>query len=74
MNGRDFADGQMFASRALVESFGYSYPIPVTSGLPVILPQWATANRERQGAHREPHDYCGRPVLQRMALWRVSGL
>ena len=34
MNGRDFADGQMFASRALVESFGYSYPIPVTSGLP----------------------------------------
>ena len=39
MNGRDFADGQMFASRALVESFGYSYPIPVTSG-PVIRPQF----------------------------------
>jgi hypothetical protein len=36
----------------------------VISGLFVILPQWATANRERQGsADREPHDYCGRPAL-----------
>jgi hypothetical protein len=25
----------------------------ITSGLPVILPQWATANRERQGALTE---------------------
>jgi hypothetical protein len=28
-------------------------PGGITSGLPVILPQWATANRERQGALTE---------------------
>ncbi len=28
-------------------------PTGITSGLPVILPQWATANRERQGALTE---------------------
>jgi hypothetical protein len=30
--------------------------------------------RKARSADREPHDYCGRPVLWRMALWRGSGL
>src|SRR5437899_4839663 len=30
--------------------------------------------RKATSADREPHDYCGRPVLYRMALWRGSEL
>ena len=30
--------------------------------------------RKARSADREPHDYCGRPVLKRMALWHGSGL
>jgi hypothetical protein len=30
--------------------------------------------RKARTAVGEPHDYCGRPVSFRMALWRGSGL
>ena len=41
----------------------------ITSGLPVIFPQWATANRERQGALTESRTTIAGDPFYREWLW-----
>jgi hypothetical protein len=45
----------------------------LTSGLPVILLRWATANREKQGAWTESRTTIAGDRFQRMALRRREG-